>query len=373
MDLEVAQDAVRWLIENLHWKKEHKCISQQTSASVCYFGGEPTLLWDEIIEPLTKWAKQTYSDEISFNITTNGTLLDENRIRFLAEYNIIPLLSIDGAPKTQDFNRPCRNHLLQSSDLVMRNIPCLLHYFPNTTFRSTIAEETVENTFENYIFAQYLGFKNIFMMPNGRDRWSEEKLKVLEDEFKRIYMYIITCFQNNQMPPISFSSIDDSFSRIKKHNLAVLNHTSLPSSRNVNRCGLGTTMGSIGYNGNIYGCQEQDSQGKDSYFYLGNIYQDGIDKTKHEQFLQKFYYSVRSCEETSFCDSCPLSLICHDFNCPSTSYDLFQDFGKSNYVYCYWLRVMYEQAIITLQYLDTNPLFQQYLLNNCGYDFLRKE
>jgi hypothetical protein len=49
------------------------------------------------------------------------------------------------------------------------------------------------------------------------------------------------------------------------------------------RCGLGTGSGSIGFNGNIYGCQEQDSYaGEDSIFYLGNIYKDGIERELHD-------------------------------------------------------------------------------------------
>jgi hypothetical protein len=37
---------------------------------------------------------------------------------------------------------------------VQKNIPILLKYFPNTTFRSTIDENTVDHTFENYVFAE---------------------------------------------------------------------------------------------------------------------------------------------------------------------------------------------------------------------------
>ena len=369
MTYNVAKDAVDWLIKNKRWKNEHGFPNEKVE--IIYFGGEPTLLWDEIIMPLTQYAFDTYPNEIHFNITTNGTLLNEERIRFMAKYDIYPLLSIDGAPETQNYNRPCHNSNQLSFDLVKDNIPILLKYFPNTTFRSTINERTVAHTFENYIFAQYMGFKNIYMMPNGRAHWSEENLTTLKEEFKRIYMYIITCFEEGHYPPIAFSPINDSFRRIKEYNMEILYPKQ--HENNVKRCGLGTVMGSIGYNGNIYGCQEQDSKEKESKFYLGNIYQGGIDKNKHEKFFRDFYDSNYSCEIKEYCDTCPLALLCHGLNCPSTSYDLFQDFGMNNYVNCYWLRLMYEQAIITLKYLDQNPVFRQYLINYCSYDFLREE
>ena len=142
MTLETAKDAVSWLVSNLHWKKEHGFAKEYDKVSINYFGGEPTLLWDEIIVPLTRWSFETYPKEVGFGITTNGTLLNEERIKFLYAYGIGPLLSIDGAPKTQDFNRPCQNEKLKSSELIMPNKPLLLKYFTKITFRSTIDEET---------------------------------------------------------------------------------------------------------------------------------------------------------------------------------------------------------------------------------------
>ena len=42
-------------------------------------------------------------------MTTNGTLLNQDRINFLKENEIYLLLSCDGPPEVQDYNRPCRD------------------------------------------------------------------------------------------------------------------------------------------------------------------------------------------------------------------------------------------------------------------------
>jgi len=55
--------------------------------------------------------------------------------------------------------------------------------------------------------------------------------------------------------------------------------------RSVNRCGLGTSLGSIGYDGSIFGCQEQTSKKENNIFYIGNIYENGIDQEKHKKLL----------------------------------------------------------------------------------------
>ena len=370
MDLDTAKDAIDWLITNKRWKeKQLKC---NETVKVTYFGGEPTLLWDEIIVPLTEYALKKYPKEITFGITTNGTLLNEDKIKFMSKHNFSLLLSIDGAPKTQNYNRPCHTSTLSSFDLVQQNIPYILHYFPNTTFRATIDEDTVENTFENYIFAQYMGFKNIFMIPNGRNLWSQDKLNILKNEFEKIYTYMIYFFNQGKNLPINFSEIDKSFKMVKENQIYQLSPKK--KRRNCIRCGLGTGMGSIGYNGNIYGCQEQNSQEKSSHFYIGDIY-NGIDINKHSSLLKE-YLNVEKVvcgEKPDYCNTCPLINICGEYNCPSSSYDLFQSLAKDNYVHCFWYRVMYELAEKTLLLLQNNDSFRYYLINNCGYSHLEQK
>ena len=366
MDLQTAKDAVDWLVKNKRWKNNNG--KKNEKVHITYFGGEPTILWDEIIVPLTRYAFETYPNEIAFGMTTNGTLLNEARIKFMAAYNIIPLLSIDGAPRTQNYNRPCHTDTANSFDLIKDNIPILLKYFPNTTFRSTIDEATVQYTFENYIFAQYMGFKNIYMIPNGRTEWTQEHLDILKEEFGYIYNYMISFFKNNQMPPINCSCINDSFKYLR--NVVTKD---IPERQCV-RCGLGTGMGSIGYDGNIYGCQEQNSKGQQSNFYLGNIYTGGINQTIHFKFLREYVDvdKVVCGEHPEYCSTCPLQPICGTFNCPSSSYDLFQSFGKDNYVHCFWFRTMHEYAYKTTLLLDDNKTFRKYLSQKCSYNFKKE-
>jgi len=40
----------------------------------------------------------------------------------------------------------------------MNNLPMLLKYYPNLTFRATVNTENVAKMFENYLFAEKNGF-----------------------------------------------------------------------------------------------------------------------------------------------------------------------------------------------------------------------
>ena len=66
--------------------------------------------------------------------------------------------------------------------------------------------------------------------------------------------------------------------------------------RDVKRCGLGANgYGSIGFDGSILGCQEQTSKFDDNnIFYLGNIYNQGIEKIRHEKLLKLYSKTIQS-------------------------------------------------------------------------------
>lgn len=368
MSLDTAKKAVDFLVSNYKWKIENNVPVTNNKVFINYFGGEPTLLWDEIIVPLTLYAEKYYPNIVEFGITTNGTLLNKERIDFLFEHKIQPLLSIDGAKETQDLNRPCQNG--QSSfDLVIKNIPYLLEKFPQTTFRSTIDVNTVEHTFNNYIFASFLGFKKVYMIPNCRENWSIEKMEILKEEVEKIYWFIANSFINQQIP-ISFSTINDSFEWVLKHDINTLkNIDDSFCTRTPDRCGLGTTFGSIGYDGKIYGCQEQDSKNIKNIFFIGDIF-TGIDINLHSNLLKNYStFNQLICEDKEFCQTCPLRNICTIFCCPSSSWDIFNSFFISSKIQCFWNKTLFDCAIVVMNYLtkENNFLFKEYLDKSCNF------
>ena len=144
-----------------------------------------------------------------------------------------------------------------------------------------------------------------------------------------------------------------------RHDIKVFNETFNSKEEKIHpimRCGLGTTLGSIGYNGNIYGCQEQTSQGEKSIFYIGNIYTGGIDEEKHKNLLMNFYAPKKTiCENKKLCENCLLKTECRDFACPSTSYDLFNEFHKDSEIHCLWNLWMVQNSMIMMKkYVEEN-------------------
>ena len=376
MTYEIAEKAVYFILDNLE-KKRIFFNNPNLTASIAYFGGEPTILWNEIIVPLTDWIRKN-NFPIELGMTTNGTLLNEERIKYLYDNQIIPLLSIDGDRATQEYNRPCLNSSQSSFDLIQQNIPILLRYFPDLTFRGTIYSETAKETFNNYLFAIDNGFKNVFFMPDHRHDWTQKEQEELKQEVNKIFSFMDYCFTNGEIP-VNFSTINESFERMLKRDLLVLknNDFQIDLKRDICRCGLGTAMGAIGYDGSIYGCQEQPSKDKKNIFLIGDIF-SGIDKEKHNALLYEYgRQAITHCEDKKLCENCLLRTQCIGFNCPSSSYDLFGNFFISAKINCLWLQWIFQNCLILNNKLVTenNLLFQDFLLNNCNFNkyFKQKE
>lgn len=377
MTLDIAKKGVEFLVNNYNWKKEHNVYTD--GVCVTYFGGEPMLLYEEIIKPLTLWCEETYPGICYFTITTNGTLLNEERIDFLYEHNIKPLLSIDGAPNTQNYNRPCQDPSKNSFDLVWANIPHLLTRFPYVTFRSTIDRHTVQNTYENYLFAAACGFQNIYMIPNSQEEWSQEELNLLDQEFEKIFASMLHEFRSGYKPLISFQPINDGFSRVLQRDLATINNelnNYKTNSRSELRCGVGITGCSIAYDGTIYGCQEQDSKTCGAMFQIGNIF-DGVDIDKHINLLQNYIDNthITECIDSSMCDKCPLRPLCISYVCPSSSWSSFGNLYTNGKSYCHWNQIIFKYCALMMHILteENNEAFHTYLKEDCNFDSFFKE
>lgn len=356
MTYQTAIDTVHFLLDN---KQKYNI---EKNCQIIFFGGEPTLCWDSIIVPLTNYVRNN-NLPISFSMTTNGTLLNQERIHFLKNNRINILLSIDGNEETQCFNRPCRDNNLNSFELVSKNIPYIIKELPQTTFRGTIFAPTVQNTFNNFLFACENHFKAIYLAVDERHDWKKEQIQQLLLELDKIFSLYDYCFQYDINIPIDFRQMTKMFRNIK--NLAKNNFNDF--EHNVLRCGLGTTLASVGYDGKIYGCQEQTSKDEKNIFLIGDIY-NGIDEDKHKRLLSLYKDGHDpQCINKELCNNC--IRLCEGNCCPSTNLDIHQDFFLRSEIVCLYEKHLYENCMILLNKYNEkeSKVFNNYLKQYCYF------
>lgn len=154
MNRKTAYRAVDWLIE------QSKDIRK---LGITFFGGEPLLnfsLMKEVVHYALKRGNES-GKEFEFNITTNASLLDDEKIVFFKEYKINPLVSFDGPKEIQDTQRPFKNGK-GSYELTLSKIKQLLEGLPKSACRAIIVGATspvvVDNALREIGFgARHLG------------------------------------------------------------------------------------------------------------------------------------------------------------------------------------------------------------------------
>ena len=347
MTLDIALQAVDWVIKNYKIKREKGLLNATDKCSLNFFGGEPTLMFEKIIIPTVEYIEDKYPNMFNLGMTSNCTLLNKERVDFLYEHQIHVLASIDGAEETQCYNRPCRNGD-NSSKLVEQNIKYLLEKFPTTVFRSTGYAPTIHHLFENYLYAESLGFKTWVVIPDKRKEWTDEQLDTFEKELSKIYLYKI----QKQLSHQPFTEVDVSDSMNKGLNKQKINNKTSPL-----RCGLGTLSCAIGWDGKIYGCQQDVSFDDKNIMYIGDLNQGGIDIKKHTKLLKKYIFSnIKYPYKREKCKNCILKEYCSNIGlagCPSFSLELFNDFGKIDKTSCAFHQIVFKQ------YLLSNTILQQ--------------
>lgn len=139
--------------------------SEQKRKSFSFVGGgEPTLTWD-----LFQWAveyirkEQKAEDIVNIGLTTNGTLLDSNKIVFLKENMVNVSLSFDILPEIQNIKRPLRDTSKKSFECVDANLKMMLKIGINPRIRATITDDNLElmPQMVQYVIERYPQIKKI--------------------------------------------------------------------------------------------------------------------------------------------------------------------------------------------------------------------
>lgn len=115
MSPDIAQAGIDFLFQ-----KNREC---QKPFSISFYGGEP-LTQLPLIEFCIQYARSlawSHPEALSFNLTTNGLLLDEETIRFLSGHQVSLLLSLDGPAEDHDAHRLFANGC-GTFDKVMENV-----------------------------------------------------------------------------------------------------------------------------------------------------------------------------------------------------------------------------------------------------------
>lgn len=95
MTINTAKEAIDFLIAN---------SSNHYNLDVDFFGGEPLMNWDVVTQTVdyARSLEDKYNKHFNFTLTTNGMLLDDDKIDYLNENMKNVVLSLDGRQEVHD-------------------------------------------------------------------------------------------------------------------------------------------------------------------------------------------------------------------------------------------------------------------------------
>ncbi len=344
MKLDTLKQAIKFGIETCNVKR------------ISFFGGEPMLEYKTLIQPIIQWVKEQKIN-VSFGMTTNGTLFTSENLKWLKENNVGFLLSIDGDKDSQNYNRPTKDGT-NSFELIQPNIKQILDLFPKTTFRSTITPYSANNLIQDYLFARKQGFQYYYIVPDCLNfQWTSEDLSILFSNYAQI-LEIMYRDITVGMCPLEISQFVKAVERTLPF---VINPNKPTIKTNINRCGLGTTGIGISPEGYISGCQEHCTY-EETPFYIGDIW-NGFDINKQKTLWEYIENNHYISNPNQNCQKCPNNKMCSAHYCPSHNWINHKDLSKQDDISCKWNTFQNGISIILLDKAarENNGIFSNWL------------
>lgn len=269
---------------------------------IAFTGGEPLLAFDKIqlaVEYI-QFKNKTFNKQIQYNITTNGSLIDDDISDFLNQNEFSLWLSFDGDAQNISRKKNSHGQVVLVMQKVMEN--------PNIDFvtNSVFTPDTVGYLSKSIQYLMELGVPDIQLALNMIQPWDGASLQQLKEELSTVRKFILPFYKNTKTFPLSF------FKRDSEHDVFI--------------CVAGEDRMALGADGLLWGCylfpelfngREDDPEfnkycfGKLDRFIKDheNIYPEVL-KNYSKLRMDSFYTDKNSCIECSnllACSICPVN------------------------------------------------------------------
>lgn len=309
----MTRETMHEMLNFLFIRQPHKNINCH------FFGGEPTVMWEMLVDIVQMGNEMAANSgvTVTWSMTTNGTLLTEEKLQWIKANFRGFLLSLDGRPETHDKYR-----VTAKGDGTHELIPVdrILEMFPNCEVRPTINPDTAADWFEDYKWLRNKGFKSIAIEPNYEVEWSLEQIQAYENTLRQLGKYWLYARMSGK--PIRMKFVDETVTGLKQRQP--------PDGR---MCGVGFNCSAIDHRGMLYACQRYASYNNPEKFAIGDI-QSGFDEFKLLETQALFRSQVTGDVSKGFnCATCSVRMFCHK-GCNAANIKFMDDRRVSLPMYC---------------------------------------
>ncbi len=176
MTLETAQRGVDLALER-----------SEKRAHIVFFGGEPTLCLARIdaTAAYARAAARARGKEVSFELTTNGTRLNDAFFAVVTRHHMVVAVSVDGPRAVHDRHR-LSNAGHGTFAAIDAGLDRLLREVPSAIASAVVTPDTVANLSESVAWLLDRGFRIVVTAPNHGADWTPADARTLDRELGRI-------------------------------------------------------------------------------------------------------------------------------------------------------------------------------------------
>ena len=324
MTPETGRKAIDFLIE--------KSAGRQ-NLELDFFGGEPLMAW-ETVKATVDYARSVekeHGKNFRFTITTNGMLLDDEKIEYINREMSNCVLSLDGRKEVNDNIRLTPNNK-GCYDIIVPKYKKLVEGRTNAGrtdyyVRGTFTKHNLDFV-EDVLHIASLGFDQLSVEPVTAPEEmdyaiTEKDLPVIFAGYDRLYDIMAAEVEKTGRKPFNFF-----------HYMIDLQQGPCAIKR-LRGCGCGNEYVAVTPDGDVYPCHQ--FVGIDQW-KMGTIYDGVIDQDIANYFAKTHIYSKEGCSE------CWARFYCSG-GCNATSFIYDGDVRKPNRLQCELMRKRIECGI----------------------------
>lgn len=303
MSWEIAKKSIDFMIA--HSKNSE-------SMNVGFYGGEPLLHFDLIKKCMEYLEESVQGKELTYNMTTNASLLSEDIVEEILKRKFKLTISIDGPKEIQDRNRVLASGK-GSYDIVYNNIRSLCEKYPDLKTiinYSMVFDQRYEfSKIEDFVINENALFEGTQIMGNlvnenykkGKNEWSDQFAEEWEySKFKYMLFLLekVSAKYNSKIMRNSYMSLIDIIKNTRKEypNLSLKDHPS-------GQCVPGDVRLFISVDGDFFPCEKVSETS--NVMNIGNI-DKGFDFDKIRYILNVGKISEEECKNCFVFRNCEI-------------------------------------------------------------------
>ncbi|MBQ9895438.1 MAG: thioether cross-link-forming SCIFF peptide maturase [Ruminococcus sp.] len=319
MSYETGKHAIDFLLEN---------SGDRPNLELDFFGGEPLMNF-KVVKQIVEYARSReaeYNKKFRFTITTNGLLLDDEKIEFINREMSNVVLSIDGRKEVNDYFRVLPNGQ-GCYDMILPKYKKLVEGRGDKEYyvRGTFTNKNLD--FSNDVFALY---------DAGFDQISVEPVVGESDEYALTEKDLPAVFKEYE---VLAKRLLENEKKGKKFNFFhfMLDLDQGPCAiKRLRGCGCGNDYVAVTPDGDIFPCHQ--FVGIDEY-KMGNIDEGTFNQDMKKEFASAHVYSKPDCKK------CWAKFYCSG-GCNANNYQYMGDIHNAHKISCQLEKKRLECAIM---------------------------